>query len=127
MPGTADPDRIRRIRREYEYARFSDSGVLAAYPNAQDGFQQVRESYFSDTADAQILIDELASVIGTEPRRHEAAETDSPLDLGSSIPLTPTLPQAHMVDRRTALDRNMVIKGLAVDRHTDRNSIETVG
>jgi hypothetical protein len=123
---TATPERIRRIRRESEFARFSDPAVLASRPDAHDGYDQVRESFFDSAADAQAMIEELATEL-SQVRRHEAAETDQPIRLGDDISLTPVLPKARMVDRSTGLNRVMVIKGLAIDFQADRNSIETIG
>lgn len=126
MPGTADPARIRRIRREAVYARFSDPAILAAHPTAQDGFDQVRESFCDDVDDAQFFIDELADNIAV-PRGHEAAEADTPLSIGKDVPIEPALPRARMVDKSIALDAEQTVKALSVDFHTDRNSIETIG
>ena len=127
MPlGTADPDRIRRIRRESVFARWNDIAILTANPSAKDGFADVRESFFSDVDDAQGLVDELAANVGAV-RGHEAAEVDSPLGIGTDIAITPVLPKATMKDRTVGLDANQVIKGIAIDFHTERNSIETIG
>lgn len=128
MPvGTATPERIRRIRRESEFARFSDPAVLVSYPRAQDGFEDVRESFFDNVADAQVLVNELATILCTAPRRHEAAELSDLVKLGDEIPLTPTVPRARMVDKLSQLDRTMPIKGFSVDFQTERNSVEAIG
>lgn len=126
MPGTADPDRIRRIRREAVYARYSDPAILADFPTAQDGYDQVRESFCSNVDDAQFFVDELAANVAVT-RGHEAAETDTPLSIGRDVPIEPALPRARMVDRSVELDAEQTVKALSVDFHTDRNSIETIG
>lgn len=123
----ATPARIRRIRREAEFARVVDPAVLAMRPDANDGFGAVRESFFDFVADAQVLLDELADNALGHVRANEAAETDTPIMLGDDVPMTPALPQTHMKDRRAKFDRVMIIKGLAVDHNSQRNSVEAIG
>lgn len=123
----AEPARIRRLRREAEFARFVDPAVLVTSPQAQDGFQDVRESFFSVVADAQFFLDELADNALALVRKNEAAETAEPLRLGTDVPLEPVLPQVQMKDRLAGLDRAMIAKGISIDHHTQRNSVETTG
>jgi hypothetical protein len=127
MPtGTADPDRIRRIRRESVFARVSDPSVLATYPSAKDGFAAVRESLFDNVADAQALLTELSGALCVS-RGSEALESDTPLGIGSDIDIVPTLPKAHLTDRTIGLDSIQIVKSVAVDYHTERNAIATIG
>lgn len=123
----ATPARIRRIKRESEFARVVAPGILAVRPDANDGFTSVRESFFDYAADAQVLLEELHDGALGFSRANEAAETDTPILLGDDVPMVPALPQAHMIDRRANFDRAMIIKGLAVDHNSQRNSVETIG
>jgi hypothetical protein len=123
---TATPARIRRSIREAEYARTSNPAVLVARPGASDGFAQPREGFFDATADAQVLLDELAAQL-TSNRVREAIETDTPFSLGQSLPLTPTIPRARAIDQSTGFDRTMFIKGVSIDLGSSRNSIEVIG
>lgn len=127
MPlATADPTRIRRVIRAAEYARTSNSSVLVQRPTANDGYASPREGFFDLTADAQILLDELAGVLQAD-RRHEAVETDTPFALGRTLAITPTVPKARVIDTSNAFDRTMLIRGVAIDLGSDRNSIEAIG
>jgi hypothetical protein len=123
----ATPARIRRIKREAEYARVVAPGILAARPDAQDGYDDVRESFFDYVADAQVLIEELHDGALGFSRDVEQAETDTSFSLGNDVPLTPTLPQAQMIDRRAGFNGTMIIKGASVDFHTQRHAIEGIG
>ncbi len=123
---TADPARIRLSVRDAEYARVSNPAILVQRPAASDGFAQIREGFFDTVADAQVLLNELATQLAGD-RRREAAETDTQLQIGVDIPLTPAIPRVRMIDSSTGLDRTMFIKGVAVDLQTDRNAIEAIG
>jgi hypothetical protein len=123
---TATPDRIRRSIREAEYARVSDPAVLIARPAAQDGFANVREGFFDNVADAQILMDELAGEL-MQNRYREAIETDTPFRLGQDLPLTPEIPRVLAIDQSTGFAQLMFIKGVSIDLGSDRNSIEVIG
>jgi hypothetical protein len=125
---TATVARIRRCVRDSEYAVAQNLVILAARPDAKptadDEF--TIDSFFDLTAHAQSMLNEKFAVISSD-RRNEAAECDVPLGIGSDIPVAPVLPNVRMIDSSRALDRVMLIKGLAVDRQADRNSIEAVG
>lgn len=123
---TATPARIRRVRREATFARFTNSATLVVRPDAQDGYAAVREGFWDTAADAQVIVNELAGVLGVD-RKHEAVETDSPFGLGSAIALTPRVPRARLIDREAEFDRTMLIKGVSIDLGTGRNSIEAMG
>lgn len=126
MPLTALPARIRRVIRDCEFARVSNGSVLVQRPAANDGFASVREGFFDSAADAQVLLNELATQLIAD-RRREAIETDSPFQLGAGVDLTPAIPTARCIDKSNGFDRVMTIKGVAIDLGTDRNSIEVVG
>jgi hypothetical protein len=119
--------RIRRIRRDSEFARVVAPGILAVRPDANDGFSSVRESFFDNVADAQVLLEELHDGALGFSRANEGAETDTPIKLGDDVPMTPALPQVHMIDGLANFDRVMIIKGLAVDHNSQRNSVEAIG
>lgn len=125
---TATTARIRRISRDVEYAIASDATVLAgrsdARPNGRD--DPVIKSMWSSTAHAQILLNERFNIM-KNVRLHEAAESDTAFGISTSIGIAPVLPAVRMIDQSRALDRNMLIKAIAVDRNTDRNSIEAIG
>jgi hypothetical protein len=123
---TATSARIRRSIRENEYARATDIAVLAQRPDANDGYTREREGFCDTAADAQILLNELVGILMVD-RFREAVETASPFKLGSTLPLTPTLPRARLVDKTTGFDRTMIIKGVAIDLGLDRNAIEVLG
>lgn len=123
----ATPARIRRIKRDAEYARVIDPAMLAVRPDANDGYEDVRESFFDYVADAQVLLNELHDQALGLSRDTEQAETDTSFSIGYDVPLTPKLPRAQMIDRRARLDRAMILKGASVDFHTQRHAIEAIG
>ena len=123
---TATPARIRRSVREFEYARVSNSAILIQNPDAVDGYQNVRRTFFDDVDDAQVLLTELSNVIMAH-RIHVGVESEVPMGIGTTIAVTPVLPRARVVDRSSDLDKTCMIKGVAIDLHTGRNSVEVVG
>jgi hypothetical protein len=125
---TATPSRISRCSRDYSYATASNPAVLAARPDAkpQGGDEFTIDSFFDNVADAQVMLDEKFAVLASS-RRNEAAETAVPLRVGTDIAIAPVLPKARMIDANRGVDAVLIIKGLSVDTHTERNSIEAVG
>lgn len=125
---TATSARIRLCIRESEFATASDAAVLAARPDAKPNGSddEAIPSFFNSTADAQIMLNERFAFQKSE-RGHEAAEADTPLSIGSGVAITPVLPKAKMVDVDRPLDQLMILRGMAVDFETDRNSIEADG
>jgi hypothetical protein len=123
---TATPARIRRVRRESSFARYTNAAMLAIRGDAQDGYSSVIEGFWDTAADAQVLLNERATVLGVE-RRREAIETETPFGLGSAIALTPRVPRVRAINRETEFDRIMLIKGVSIDLMTGRNSIEALG
>lgn len=123
---TATPARIRRSIREAEYARSSSPAVLVQRPSASDGFANIREGFFDTTADQQVLLDELFAQLSAN-RVREAIETDAPFSLGQGLALTPQIPRVRCIDESQGFDRVMFIKGVSIDRGSDRNSIEVIG
>ena len=123
---TATPARIRRSMRPVEYARVSNATILANRPEAQDGYAKVIESFFDSVADAQVLLNERAVVLQAD-RSHEAIETVEAYRIGVNLTVVPNLPRARAIDQTNGFDKTMLIKGLAIDLGTDRNSLEVIG
>lgn len=127
MPlSTATPARIRRVRREASFARYTNPAMLALRGDALDGYGSIIESFWDNDADAQLILNERAAIVGVE-RRREAIETETPFGLGSAIALTPRIPRVRLIDRASEFDRVMMIKGVSIDLGTGRNSIEAIG
>jgi hypothetical protein len=53
--------------------------------------------------------------------------TDTPFQLGNGLALTPAIPKARCIDTSNGFDRTMLIKGVAIDLGSIRNSIEVIG
>ncbi|MES2903278.1 MAG: hypothetical protein V4696_03755 [Pseudomonadota bacterium] len=123
---TATPARIRRSRRDAEYARVTNAGILTLNPIAADGFADVQETFFDSTDDAQVLLTEKSTYLMAH-RVHLGIEAAASFGMGSAIAISPTLPKARVLDREAELDRNLMVKGMARDLHTDRDSLELIG
>lgn len=125
---TATTARIRRCNRETEFAVAQVPGLLAVRPDAKPAGSDsyTIDSFFDNVAHAQVMLNEKFAVLSAN-RRNEAGETSVPLRIGFDVPVTPALPYARMIDSEGALDKVMVIAGIAVDLETERNSIEAVG
>lgn len=126
---TATTARIRRCNRPEVYAVSQNPALLAARPEAkpqgEDNF--TIDSFFDDVADAQALLAEKFAILSSL-RRSEAAETADQFGLirtGSGI--APLLPKALMIDQSRGVNVVMTIKGMALDTHSERNSIEAIG
>lgn len=123
---TATPARIRRVSREGEYARVTNGAILIANPDAKDGYTEVTRTFFDLQADAQVLLTEKSTHLMAH-RVHIGAETPVPIDMGTAIAMTPTLPRVRFRDKAAELDRTVIAKGIAIDLGSGRNSIEGVG
>ena len=123
---TATPARISRVIRDYAYATTKNPAVKALRSDAIDGYDSPLDTYLSKTSQAQFFANERANVLQSF-RRHEAAETENPMGIGTDIQVVPALPKARMVDPTSNLDRAMTITAIAIDHGTGRNSIEARG
>lgn len=126
---TATPARIRRCNRPEVYAISQDPTLLAARPDAKpqgsDSFTV--DSFFDSVEDAQALNSEKFSIISSL-RRPEAAETAEPMTaVLTADGIAPKLPKARMIDVTRSVDAVLIIKGVSVDTHSERNSIEALG
>lgn len=122
----ATPGRIARVIRDYAYATTQNETVKALRPDAVDGYSSPLDTYISNPDQAQMFANERAAVLQSF-RRHEAAETERPMGIGTDIQVVPALPKARMVDPSSNLDRTMTITAIAIDHGTGRNSIEARG
>lgn len=120
------PARIARVIRDYAYATTQNDTVKTLRPDAVDGFSSPQETFLSNADHAQIFTNERAAILQAF-RRHEAAETERPMGIGTDIQVVPALPKARMVDPASNLDRAMIITAIAIDHGTGRNSIEARG
>ena len=125
---TATTARIRRCNRENEFAVAQTPGLLSIRPDAKPAGSDnyTIDSLFDNVAHAQVMLTEKFTILSSN-RRSEAGETSTPLRIGFDVPIAPLLPTARMIDSEGALDRVMLITGIAVDLESERNSIETVG
>lgn len=128
MAGTALPSRIRLCRREAEYAISSSTALLAARPDArpQGNDNAVIDSFFDNTADAQVMLTEKFNILSAL-RQHEAAEVDVLIGLAGSVGVTPVLPKVRFKDATRGLNIAVPIAGIAIDRGSERNSVEGIG
>lgn len=123
---TATPARISRVIRDYAYATTESQAVKDLRRDAVDGYDTPLDTYLSKTTQAQFFANERAAVLQSF-RRHEAAETEKPMGIGTDIQVVPALPKARMVDQSSNLDRAMTITAIAIDHGSGRNSIEARG
>lgn len=119
-----------------DIARFTSDGFLITKkdeaikdrdPNALDTGDREIAMFFDDPNHGEILADELFAYVSTEARPHEGIEVGESLGLGSTFPVFPRAPIAHVVDDERGIDAICAVRQFAFDMSSDTYAIELVG
>lgn len=101
--------------------------IKAAHINARSFADQEREMFFDDPADAQVLLDEAFDILSVVNPGSWGVELADSIGLGSTIPLTPTVPCLTVVDDPRAISTVVRVRAYATEMGTDRYAIELLG
>ena len=104
-----------------------DTALRAAHPNAVDQGATEREYFFDSEADTAVMLDEYWNWRKTPGRIHEAIEVDATFGLGTSIAITPAVPQMTVVDDSRSINVLARVRAFAADYTIERHSVELLG
>jgi hypothetical protein len=126
MPAT--PATIAKLTNDGLVVTAELPAVKALFPiDARNLGENEIETFFDSGADAQAMIDEKLSILGQVPRPHEGIEIDTQIGIGSSIPISPSIPRFTLIDEPRGLLAIARVRAIADDMETDRFSIEMLG
>lgn len=121
----ADPSRIAQFTVDGVLLSKVEPTIKTSFPGAIEGREI--EMFFDDPGDAQVLLDERFAWQSKTNRLREAVELDETLGLGTTIPLTPALPQFNVVDAARNIDAPAIVKAYAANFDSDRYAVEFIG
>jgi len=119
-----------------DIARFTSDGFLITKkdeaikdrdPNALDTGEREIAMFFDDPNHGDILATELFAYVSTEARPHEGIEVGESLGLGSTYPIFPRAPLAHVIDAERGIDAICAVRQFAFDMSSDSYAVEVVG
>lgn len=122
----ATPERIRRSIRENVVTTVQDDTILQTFPLAEDLSEDPDETFFIDRAHAAALQDERFSII-RQIRPVEQVETSRSLIIGETFQISPNIPIARLIDKKTDLDVRLRVVGFSIDLNTGRSALELRG
>src|SRR4051812_25184486 len=123
----ASPARIPMMTSDGVALSRVDSALRTAQPNASDENGTEREYFFDTQADTDAMIDEYWNWRKTPGRVHEAVETDSGFGLGTTVAVSPAIPQFTVVDDGRGINALARVRAFAVDYTKERYSVELLG
>lgn len=124
---TATAEAIAQYTNDGNVITASSAAVLTADPNAIDGADNIRETFFDNATDAQVLLDEWFAMQSMLGRPHEGIEVDDSLGLGTTVPLWPGAPRATVIDDTRDILALTAVRAYSSDGETDSYAIEVVG
>lgn len=121
---TADPATIAKYTRDGVLLVVQNDALKAQNPNALDGGEII--SFFRYEADAQVLLNERADILGRVNGLHDAVEVTAELGIGTRIPVVPVVPSIRLIDEKRDIDVTARTRASAYDMNTDRYSLEMI-
>lgn len=94
--------------------------------DAQESGDTEVEMFFDLAANGQTLLDERFAILSQISGLHEGIEVEDSLGLGTTIPLTPSVPCVRVIDDSRSIDEVVRVRALAYDGQTDRYSLEVL-
>lgn len=104
-----------------------NSAIKTLIPDAKDLGDSEIEMFCDNQADGLTLLAERFAILGAVGAPHEGVEIEDSLAIGTTIPITPAVPEFTLVDESRALATTGRLRAFVDDRHTDRFSLELLG
>lgn len=99
------------------------AAIRAAHIDARDLGTQEIEHFFDSPVDSQAMLDELFGILSRVDPFDLAVEVDQSIGLGHSLPITPNVPCARIVDSESGVDKAVRVRSYAADSGADRYSV----
>jgi hypothetical protein len=103
-----------------------NAAIKTSHVDAINAGDSEVEMFFVDPAHGQLLLDERFTILSRIGALHEGIEVDDSLGLGTTVPLTPSVPCVLVVDERREIETVARVRAFAYDGETDRYSVEVV-
>lgn len=121
---TALPADISKYTKDGVVVTLADETVRDAHPDAVDQRETEIEMFYANAADAQAMLQERFDILSKVNAITEAIEIDEGLELGTTIPLTPSVPCFTIVDETRGIETVVRARAFAYDTGQERFSIE---
>lgn len=123
---TATPSAVAKFTRDGIVLTSQDTGIRDAQRDAQTTGDTELESFFNNAADAQIVLNEIWATFSVVSPLHEGIEVTETLGLGTTIPLTPSVPCFQVVDASRGIDELARTRAFSYDTNTESFSVEVL-
>jgi len=123
---TASPAAVARYTRDGITLTKQDTTVRDAQRDAKTTGDQPVEMFFDQRAHAQVLLDEMYATHSRVSPLHEGIEVTETLGLGTTIPLSPTVPCFQVIDEERGINRLARTRAFSYDTGAESYSVEVV-
>ena len=104
----------------------SNPAIQTAHPEAEDLGDDIIETFFQNSADALVVLNERFGILSAINGLHEAVVVEESLGLGSTIAITPTTPCFRVVDEERQIDTTLRTRAYAYAAGSDNYSVELI-
>ena len=123
----ANPSDIAKYTSDGVLITLKDEAIKQRDPNALDTGERELGMFFDDPAHGQIVAAELFAYVSAEGRPNEGIEIPDNLGLGTSVPVFPRAPRAHLIDDSRGINVIAAIRAYSFDMAEDAYAMEFVG
>lgn len=123
---TATPADIARYTTDGVVLTQENVGIKANHSDAQDTGDTELEMFYDDPADAELVLADLFTIKSQVSALHEGIEVSDSLGLGTSVPLSPTVPCFQVVDASRGIDVVARTRAYVYEAGGDNYSVEVI-
>jgi hypothetical protein len=103
------------------------AAIKAMHPNARDTGTGELEMFFSNPADAQVLLDEKFGYLSRVDPPHELIEVEDTVPFGTTIPVAPIVPSVRIIDDERRLNAVPRLRAYSHNLDGDHFAVEVLG
>ncbi len=123
---TATASAVAKYTRDGIILTKEDTGIRDAQRDALATGETVVESFYDLRAHAQIILDEMWMTFSRVSPLHEGIEVTETLGLGTTIPLTPSVPCFQVVDEERGINMLARTRAFSYDTGAESYSVEVL-
>ena len=124
MPAT--PADIAKFTRDGVVLTREDTALRDSQRDAQTTGETEMESFYNNSADAQVMLDEIYATYSKVSPVHEGIEVTESLGLGTAIPLTPSVPAFQVVDEERGINVLARTRAFSYDTESESFAVEVL-
>lgn len=121
---TALPDDIAKYTTDGVVITAEDAALKALHPDAINRGTEEIEFFFRVQAHAQVMLDEKLDMLSRPAPLSEGVEVEESLNIGTVIPIAPTVPNFRFIDEDRLIDVVARTRAFAYETGSDRYSVE---